>query len=1123
MANVTAASIKIENQDVFFDEDVIANSLRITGASNEAASNEMAASYAAGSIYTDSNWGMILRAKTTNPGSADFLLSDSADRHLMKIQRNSGAAVTLAVNGTAPTAWANNWTAIHFGDQGSLANYPDVGSYWMQNIYYNGTSFKYIESDFGIIVDTGSGCFRIRRAASGTAGDTANVLNSMFIDTAGKMGLGLTNPSTQLHLSSSAPDITYTDTDGGDVYVAGNNGGQFRIRNTTDSRTDFNIDGAGNVGIGTAAPQKTLHVHEATSSTSNYIRLSNDATGSGANDGTDFGLGTSGNVVIWNKENTAFHLATNNTERLHVTATGRVGIGTTNPGTLFHVHGGSGTGVMYISTDSAPTGSIYSGLWLTTGYSGGSSDWAGLIFDRGNDNLLRLVNAGSSDSTLGVIIDAAGQVGIGITPAAKLNVSPGVLRLNSQTGGTGTVEGGEIQFNRGSDNTPFWHLDVYGTATDDSTPMMRWHHSGASRLQLDSSGYLTTPAIGSPLSSRASDSVIVYRKDFEEYLVDPSGNANFTCLAKFRVPRAGTLRVKFQAYIQAGSYWWAYRLVKNATAGIREQITDGTVLVNGGYRQVSSGSSSVHAYRNFSNDVTGLAPGDTVSIALVSSDNTNPVGTAVNGSGSQKLYLKDVRVYGTTNESAFMTSAGHWNQDFVVSGEMDTGNTIARMALFEGTDPHQAAGVNHGVGFVFNGGKSDNSAWTTGGGGVSANNWGIVGYSNSADGVWALQGDRGGTWITAKSLKVGASAGSPSAKVQIQDTASGTWLAMGVDLPGSGATSYEGGMRIYSSSGTDDRSWAMWADAHNPRAFRIEYSAARSRNFGDTGNGVIPVATFEYTGKVGIGGETTPVRPLEVPMGGANTPAINIIGSTHSSYTNRATISFNYGDSGNAGYIMGKGLGDDTQDFYLYDIPNNFPVFYANSTGDVGIGTTAPTHTNNYRFLQVHHATNGGGILFSDGSKVRSAIYNGDNIVFWDVPSDGYIDIRFSGSALPSGTTEFRFEADGDFHADGNIVAYSGTTASDIALKKNVTVIDHALDKVSQLKGVLFDWKREEKGSSAGVIAQDVEKVLPSLVTNVDNLTDDSSHKGVNYNGIIGLLVESIKELKKEIEELKND
>ena len=1053
MANVTAASIKIENQDVFFDEDVIANSLRITGASNEAASNEMAASYAAGSIYTDSNWGMILRAKTTNPGSADFLLSDSADRHLMKIQRNSGAAVTLAVNGTAPTAWANNWTAIHFGDQGSLANYPDVGSYWMQNIYYNGTSFKYIESDFGIIVDTGSGCFRIRRAASGTAGDSATILNSMFIDTAGKMGLGLTNPSTQLHLSSNAPDITYTDTDGGDVYVAGNNGGQFRIRNTTDSRTDFNIDGAGNVGIGTAAPQKTLHVHEATSSTSNYIRLSNDATGSGANDGTDFGLGTSGNVVIWNKENTAFHLATNNTERLHVTATGRVGIGTTDPGTLFHVHGGSGTGAMYISTDSAPTGSIYSGLWLTTGYSGGSSDWAGLIFDRGNDNLLRLVNAGSSDSTLGVIIDAAGQVGIGITPAAKLNVSPGTLRLNSQTGGTGTVEGGEIQFNRGSDNTPFWHLDVYGTATDDSTPMMRWHHSGAARLQLDSSGYLTTPAIGSPLSSRASDSVIVYRKDFEEYVEDSASAANFWCLAKFRVPRAGTLRVKFQAYIESGPNWWAYRIVKNATAGIREEITNGTVLINGGYRGVASGSNSVHAYRYFSNDVTGLAPGDTVSIGLVSSDNTNPVGTAVNGSGSQNLYLKDVRVYGTTNESAFMTSAGHWNQDFVVSGEMDTGNTIARMALFEGTDPHQAAGVNYGVGFVFNGGKSDNSAWTTGGGGVNANNWGIVGYSNSADGVWALQGDRGGTWITAKSLRVGDSAGSPSAKLQVVDNSGGVWAAIGpTTIDG---TTREGGIQLNVTGGSTDRSWGIWGDANNPRALRFEYLGARATAFGSG----TEVLRLDYQGAVTVPGGVDKIRSSS-----NNTNADQYIAFLDNADTNAQQV--------------------------LYDTSLTYnPVTNGLKTaGYISVGSSK-------------------GVYLDGGSDTY--IRESGNFNEIDFYCGGQID--------------FRMQNNGNFHADGNIVAYSGTTSSDIALKKNVTVIDHALDKVSQLKGVLFDWKREEKGSSAGVIAQDVEKVLPSLVTEIDSLKDDSSHKGVNYNGIIGLLVESIKELKKEIEELKND
>ena len=119
-------------------------------------------------------------------------------------------------------------------------------------------------------------------------------------------------------------------------------------------------------------------------------------------------------------------------------------------------------------------------------------------------------------------------------------------------------------------------------------------------------------------------------------------------------------------------------------------------------------------------------------------------------------------------------------------------------------------------------------------------------------------------------------------------------------------------------------------------------------------------------------------------------------------------------------------------------------------------------------------------------------------------------------------TEEFRMEADGDFHADGDVYAFSGSVGSDIALKENINVIDNALDKVSQLKGVSFDWKRKDRGSSVGLIAQDVEKVLPELVKETTALGGNDSHKNLNYNGIIGLLVESIKELKEEITELKN-
>ena len=143
------------------------------------------------------------------------------------------------------------------------------------------------------------------------------------------------------------------------------------------------------------------------------------------------------------------------------------------------------------------------------------------------------------------------------------------------------------------------------------------------------------------------------------------------------------------------------------------------------------------------------------------------------------------------------------------------------------------------------------------------------------------------------------------------------------------------------------------------------------------------------------------------------------------------------------------------------------------------------------------------------------------NTAEWQIQA-GFDRIEFVDWSTSSGVVDFMFEADGDFHANGDVYAFSGSVASDIALKSNVNIIDKALDKVSKLRGVSFDWKNSNKGSSAGLIAQDVEEILPELVTDVKNMNDDTTHKSLNYNGIIGLLVESIKELKDEIAELKN-
>ena len=118
-------------------------------------------------------------------------------------------------------------------------------------------------------------------------------------------------------------------------------------------------------------------------------------------------------------------------------------------------------------------------------------------------------------------------------------------------------------------------------------------------------------------------------------------------------------------------------------------------------------------------------------------------------------------------------------------------------------------------------------------------------------------------------------------------------------------------------------------------------------------------------------------------------------------------------------------------------------------------------------------------------------------------------DFRFSGNI------EFQMQSDGDFHADGDIVAFSTSTASDAKLKTNIKTVEHALDKVCALDGVTFDWIKDGK-ESAGVIAQNVEEVLPRAVKEVKDLNSDDTHKSVEYNQLSALFIEAIKELREE-------
>ncbi len=126
-------------------------------------------------------------------------------------------------------------------------------------------------------------------------------------------------------------------------------------------------------------------------------------------------------------------------------------------------------------------------------------------------------------------------------------------------------------------------------------------------------------------------------------------------------------------------------------------------------------------------------------------------------------------------------------------------------------------------------------------------------------------------------------------------------------------------------------------------------------------------------------------------------------------------------------------------------------------------------------------------------------------------------------SFFVNGNEEMRLLAAGTLHADGDVVAFS-TTISDERLKHDIKPITDALSKVGQLNGCTFTYNNEDK-MSAGLIAQDVEKVLPSAVSEMElplQHDDGIAYKTVQYDQTIGLLVEAIKELTAKVEQLEN-
>jgi trimeric autotransporter adhesin len=131
------------------------------------------------------------------------------------------------------------------------------------------------------------------------------------------------------------------------------------------------------------------------------------------------------------------------------------------------------------------------------------------------------------------------------------------------------------------------------------------------------------------------------------------------------------------------------------------------------------------------------------------------------------------------------------------------------------------------------------------------------------------------------------------------------------------------------------------------------------------------------------------------------------------------------------------------------------------------------------------------------------------------VATSSNVQFNSLGIGMAASATAGRIDATND------IVAFS---SSDIRFKENIKPIENALDKIRKISGNTYDWKAENKaehgyeGNDVGVIAQEIEAVLPQLVQ-----TRENGYKAVKYDKLVALLIEGIKEQQLQIEQLRID